>query len=1137
LAFEKNYSNYNLIMKKLIIYCLFLLPVIGFSQRTVSGQLTDDGEPLIGASIVVPGTTSGTITDLDGFFSLTVPEGYSNIEVSYVGYQGQTLDITGRDDYLGVIQMESGMVGLEEVVITGVMDIVQDRRTPVAVSTITTAEIQAKGGNVEFPELMKSTPSIYVAGQSGGYGDSEVFTRGFDQTNTAFLLNGQPINGMEDGKMYWSNWSGMTDVATAVQVQRGLGSSKLAISSVGGTTNIIMKSTELCKGGSVSFLRGNDNYNKFTASYNTGLINDKFGVTMLLTHWQGDGWSDGTKGAGQNYFISAGFKPSETHNFNFLLTGAPQWHHQRFNQRISDHERSGEFNIRHNGNWGLLDGEEFSSRRNYYHKPVANLNWEWALNSTSSLSTVLYGSWGRGGGSGGIGNRDNRIFTSDGLWDFEAIVAANRASAGEKEYVLRNSVNNHSWYGMVSKYETRINTDLTWSLGADLRTYHGSHFREVRDLLGAPAYTQRANARFPERQVTAEFKANPWAGLTSFADASEQIAYSNDETISYAGVFSQIEYLSDGFSGYVQGALSNQSHIRFELFNETESNEDSDKVNNLGYNLKTGFSIGVGPNSSLFFNTGYYKRQPFHDNIYLNFSNFVNPVTVSEKIFGLEAGYKYSSRDFIANINVYRTSWKDRTRTSRLDEGEELPNGSLVVNEAFRNSIQDQLHTGLELDFSYDVNNAFRIKGFGSVGDWAFDGTIDSEFYDANRNLILEDRGADVDGVKVGGSAQSSFGLGADYKISNDLRLDVDYNYYANLYSNISATNNALKLPSFGLMDLGLSYNINMSNGNLLRLRANIYNALGKEYISRATSAFPASSNESENWNGVNKDNFVNFGKTRTWNISAKYNFGGDCSGSSNRMASKPVKSGIDRKLDTDGDGIKDHKDMCPDIAGIKKFKGCPMSEADMAAKAAAEALALEEARIAEEKAKAAQIEADRIAAQKAAAERKRIAAEREAKRIADEKAAEEAAEAAKLAAEKEAMLKAEAAKEALKVRNAEVSKRFAASLQGIKFNSSQSTFKNESYARMDEAVAVLNEYGDIRILIQGHTDSQGQADANQILSQKRADAVKDYLVSKGINMSRISTNGLGEEYPIADNNTSAGRAQNRRVEFIIRNN
>jgi len=374
------------------------------NAQTVTGKVIDgtNDEPLIGATVLVRGTTIGTVTDFEGAFELKVNETAKSIEISYTGFESKIINVEGKTD-LGNITMSTSALGLDEVVVTGTMDIVRDRRTPVAVSTITAAEIQAVGGNVEFPDIMKSTPSIYVANQAGGYGDSEVFTRGFDQTNTAFLLNGQPINGMEDGRMYWSNWSGMSDVATAIQVQRGLGSSKLAISSVGGTTNIIMKSTQQQKGGSVGYTLGNDGYNKFTASYNTGMMESGLGVTVLLTHWQGNGWADGTKGQGQNYFISAGYKLNDKHDFNFLLTGAPQWHDQNFDKRISDHfDDNGDFNIRFNNNWGTLDGEYFTTRRNYYHKPVANLNWDYKISNNSAFNTVLYASWGRGGGSGGI---------------------------------------------------------------------------------------------------------------------------------------------------------------------------------------------------------------------------------------------------------------------------------------------------------------------------------------------------------------------------------------------------------------------------------------------------------------------------------------------------------------------------------------------------------------------------------------------------------------------------------------------------------------------------------------------------------------------------------------------------------------
>jgi outer membrane receptor for ferrienterochelin and colicin len=110
---------------------------------------------------------------------------------------------------------------IEQVVIA-VADIAKDRKTPVAVSTIKEAQIVERLGNQEFPEILKSTPSVYAAKGGGGFGDGKMNIRGFDQNNTAVMINGVPVNDMEDGAVYWSNWLGLSDVTSAMQVQRGL---------------------------------------------------------------------------------------------------------------------------------------------------------------------------------------------------------------------------------------------------------------------------------------------------------------------------------------------------------------------------------------------------------------------------------------------------------------------------------------------------------------------------------------------------------------------------------------------------------------------------------------------------------------------------------------------------------------------------------------------------------------------------------------------------------------------------------------------------------------------------------------------------------------------------------------------------
>ena len=225
-------------MKKLLLLVFIFGSLTAFSQGTVTGTLQDAdlGGPLSGANIVEVGTNNGAISDFDGNFTLAVSSNSGQILITFLGYSSRTISftLTNGTANLGTINMEADAASLGEVVIvgSGVIDLAEDRETPVAVSTITAAEIQRKAiGNVEVTEALKSTPSVFISGQTG-FGDGQLFLRGFDNSNIAVLLNGQPVNAMEDGRIFWSNWAGIADIATAIQVQRGLGSSKLAISSV-----------------------------------------------------------------------------------------------------------------------------------------------------------------------------------------------------------------------------------------------------------------------------------------------------------------------------------------------------------------------------------------------------------------------------------------------------------------------------------------------------------------------------------------------------------------------------------------------------------------------------------------------------------------------------------------------------------------------------------------------------------------------------------------------------------------------------------------------------------------------------------------------------------------------------------------
>jgi hypothetical protein len=922
------------IFKNALLFGFFFFTTLTvFSQSKVTGTVLDGElkQPLAGASVVIKGTTNGVATDFDGKFELTTTQKSGEIVISFLGFETKTVSftVTGATTNVGSVSIITSVSELDDVVVVGkgIIDVAKERKTPIAVSTIKAADIQAKVGTADVTQAMVNTPSVYVAGQSGGYGDSRITVRGFQQDNTAFLLNGQPINGMEDGKMYWSNWSGMSDIANFIQVQRGLGSSKLAISSVGGTVNFVTKATDKKQGGFASTGIANDDYLKTTAAYNTGMNAKGFGMSIMMSHWQGDGYNDGTRGQGQNYFISFGYKMNDKHSFNFLLTGAPQDHDQNFTKKISDYLG---FGRKYNNNYGYLNGKYISERTNFYHKPVANLNWDFNINSTTSLSTVLYASWGRGGGTGNYGGGKKNIselnpYTGayqSTLIDFDLINANNVAdvngigsnesgsNAGipadayrSKNYVIRASMNNHAWYGLVSNLKKEINENLNVNFGLDLRTYHGDHYRQVSNFLGLQGWFEGRplrnnshvipspnNLPVGSNTVTQQYNINPWWAFFNKASDAQKIDYDYSETISYGGVFGQVEYSKDNLSAFFQGAVSNQSHQRFDYYDYQPEFQDSEKVNNVGYNVKAGGSYVIADQHSVYANAGYYSRQPYHDNIYLNFTNQVNPLTENEKILGLEAGYTFKSKLFSASVNAYRTTWEDRVVTTssvRTTNGT-IGTTPVAIGDVLFTANQgvQQVHTGLELDFVLKPTTTLDVKGFASVGNWEYNGNAISTIYDESLTPLLVTE-TDIDGGKVGDAAQTTWGLGVKYEFAKNVSFDMDWRNYDDLYANVVAKEN-LKLPSYDLFDAGISYKmlVGKDKKNSVNFRFNMNNVFDEIYLSELTSNIKTTDylnasapglgtygSTGRVYKGIADGNQGFFGLGRTWNFTIRYNF------------------------------------------------------------------------------------------------------------------------------------------------------------------------------------------------------------------------------------------------------------------------
>jgi len=836
---------------------MFLFTATSIFAQTIEGTVQDETGSLPGATVQEKGTTNGVSTDFDGKFSLKLDSPKGTIVVSFVGMGKKEIpyDIGVTDVYqVGNLILVVDENVLDEIIITQTSFAI-DRKTPVAVSTVTAEVIEHKLGTQEFPEILKSTPGVYATKSGGGFGDGKLTMRGFNSENVAVMINGVPVNDMENGRVYWSNWAGLSDVTSFTQVQRGLGASKVAVPAIGGTVNILSKTTDINKGGSIFFGTGNDGYSKYGATVSTGLLDNGFAATISAFKTDWDGYIDGTEASGFNYFLNISKQINDNHKISFTTFGAPQRHGQRQNMSLISRYKGAESGNRFNPDWGIKNGQVTHIEDNFYHKTQTSLNHYWTISDKTTLSTAVYASFGKGGGGGTAGtNRDLfqvRIGGDDQPVDLDNIVDTNRANGEQglgSEAFLRASRNDHNWFGLLSTFKTDLTDNLALVAGLDLRTYTGKHFREVTDLLGGSYVLDDSDVNNPNRALK----------------VGDKFSYNNDGEVGWQGLFTQLEYDMDKLNVFVAAAVSNTSYRRIDYFQYTPNDplRETDKYNFTGFSIKGGANYNLNDYHNIFANIGYFEKAAGFDSVFLQFDNeHINEDAENQKIFSAELGYGFRGEKLAANVNVYRTAWNDRT----LTQGIQNPDGTFsTANILGVNAI----HQGIEFDFMYKAFDRLTLTGMLSLGDWEWDNDVlGVEIFDEEQNLI-DVVDLYIAGLKVSESAQTTAALGLDWEILEKTHFTVDYNYFGNLYAQYDPNDRgtpgpqAWKAPDYATFDAGLRYNFKIGkfDTTLIGIVNNVFNT---EYIADARDGAGSATDTALVW----------FGFGRTFSVSAKINF------------------------------------------------------------------------------------------------------------------------------------------------------------------------------------------------------------------------------------------------------------------------
>ena len=870
----------NLITALLIMF----LPIFLFGQ-SVSGIISDGDTPLIGANVVVEGTELGAVSSDDGSYRVDVAPGTYTVTTSFIGHTSASKEVVVGEENVGInFTLVMDVLAMSDIEVLASR---ADKTTPVAYTTIGKEEMEVRLGSQDIPMILNTTPSVYATQQGGGAGDARINVRGFNQRNVAVMINGVPQNDMENGWVYWSNWDGVGDATSSIQMQRGLSAVNLATPSIGGTMNIITDPAALQKGGKFKQEAGAGGFLKTTLNYNSGLIKDKLALSGTIIRKTGDGLIDGTWTDAWAYYAGASYAISDNQRFELYGIGAPQRHGQNlYKQNIATYSQdlagsidgyndsayvagekfeteAGRF---YNQNWAPVDpsykgkqyfymygdktqdrfGSDFlNERENFFHKPLVNLNHFYDVNEQVRLSSVAYWSGGSGGGTGTYGSvsrapaieGNSWYASSPWIWDWNAEIAQNSDNVDEEfstdenrsTGILRNSINRQSTLGLISKLNYDVNDDLEIQVGIDWRSAGIEHAREVRDLLGGDYYVDFADNNAADGKKV---------GL------GDIIAYHNETTVDWFGAFVQGKYDIAKFNLYGMGGISTIGYSYLDHFAVDASKVSADAITT--FQVKGGGRYNLDDRLSAFANIGYVEKPPILDNVIDNDGN-VSQNPDNEKFISNEIGGEYKSELVAIKGSYYNTQWKDRNLTKSVQTGQ----GDSGDTDIIYLTGVNQSHSGFEIETKVALHEMVSLDVAISAGNWYFGGDAKGDYTELeynDDNQVVGTTSTEYEyalkDLKVGDMPQTAYVGGLTIKPIKGLNVQGLYKWYDNHYSDWSPDSREVsgdadraqvwKTPSYGKLDLHLSYRLPEVAGLDMTISGHVFNALDGVYVQDA---------------------------------------------------------------------------------------------------------------------------------------------------------------------------------------------------------------------------------------------------------------------------------------------------------------
>lgn len=651
--------------------------------------------------------------------------------------------------------------------------------------------------------------------------------RAYESMYNNVYANGVMLNDAERGQFSYGMIGGLNDATRNKEGATFLEHNRFGFSTIGGASNINMRASQYAAGNKMSLVGCNRNYlARLMYTGSTGLMQNGWAFTASASYrWANEAVIEGTFYNSLGYFLAAEKKINNKHSISIATWGSPTERAQQGAATEEAYWLAGSHY--YNPNWGYQNGEKRNARVVNSFEPSVLFTWDYKINDKMQLTTSLFGKYSMYSTTalGWNGNAadprpnyyQNLPSAAYDVWDIEYTPTedeyndymtrynywkaskANRqlnwdymyyanqqanAVDGECLYYVERRHNDQLALNLGSVLNIEYNRYNTGTVGVNLGTTKGMHYKTMSDLLGANKYTDIDKFSVGDFGPNSDYVQNDVDNPNRQIGEGDVFGYDYDLYVNKANLFYQHQFNKGIFHLFAGANIEGTTMERFGNMRNGRAMEfskgSSGTAKFLGGGAKLNAIFTFNAYNTLSLGAGYENRAPIAYNSFIAprmRNDFVQGLE-NENIFSAEASYRLNVGPVTAKVTGYYTILND-----------------LVEQNAFYNDLQSQftyltmtgvnkVHYGVEAAVVYNVTSALSFNAVASVGNAEYTDNVKGFLISENEKVVMNDK-VYMDGVKVDGTPLTALSLGVDYNV-NGWYLSANVNYYDNIYIDAS---------------------------------------------------------------------------------------------------------------------------------------------------------------------------------------------------------------------------------------------------------------------------------------------------------------------------------------------------------------